>query len=102
MAVKPLTSGPISLTYNIKFHIIRNKAGLNFGHNINNAADPRTITTLSQLFGFAGLDSTKYSAFIGYNLNESFIELDTPIGNGQEVYFIHNNLLHIPSHLLLQ
>lgn len=102
MATKPLTSAPVSLTYNIKFHIIRNKAGLNYGNNIIDLADPRTITTLGQLFGFAGLDSSKYTAFMGYNLNESFSDRDMPITNGQEVYFIHNELLNIPQRLLLQ
>lgn len=102
MAVSPLTAKPVSLTHNIRYFIIRNKAGLNFGTNESKLADPRSVNTLAQLIGEAGVDSTKYAIFFGYNLEEEHTNRTELVYNQQDIYFIHRELINLPPHLLLQ
>jgi hypothetical protein len=102
MAVSPLTSQPVSITHNIRYSIIRNKAGLNFGVNETNLADPRTIKTLGQLFGAAGIDSSQYATFYGYNFDEEITDRTVEVLNEQDVYFVHRGLINLPPHLLIR
>lgn len=102
MAVGPLTAQPVSLTHNIRYYIIRNKAELNFGSNKSNLVDPRTIKTLAQLIGSAGINSSDFAIFFGYNFEDNHTDRTTEILNQQDIYFVHNGLINLPPHLLLR
>ena len=102
MAVEPLTSKSVSATHHIRYFILRSKAGLTFGINERKLADPLTVKVLSQLIGEAGIDSTKFAVFFGYNFNEEQTDRTIVIENQQDIYFVHRGLINLPPHLLLK
>lgn len=92
-----------SQTHRIRYDIIRNAVGINYGKNHWDYVDPRKVTTLAGVIGKAGVNLEDYAAFItpDFDDDKEIYVRSTPVKNHMRVYFIDRRLLDIPDRHLL-
>lgn len=80
----------------IRYVIVRNSAGKNFGKNHSDLLDPDQVKTLVQVIGKAGIQTHTYAIFKGMRMEsqDEITDRSMPVYIGDEIVFIHRGLLN--------
>ena len=81
----------------IRYSIVRNTAGKNFGKNHSDLLDPDQVKTLVQVIGKAGIQTNTYAIFKGMRMEpqDEITDRSMPVSIGDEIVFIHRGLLNV-------
>lgn len=82
----------------IKYTIIRNATGKNFGKNHSDLLDSDQVKILAQVIGKAGIQTHTYAIFKGVRMEsqDEITDRSLPVSIGDEIVFIHRGLLNLP------
>lgn len=86
----------------IRYSIIREAGGISYGKNHWDLLDPDQVKTLVQVIGKAGVSMGTYAAFLGMMLEDELTDRSMRVSNGQEIIFVHRELLSLPVHLITE